>query len=213
MADDESALIVEFVQRAMDSRLSGLRVASPATVLSFNASKQTVSVQPSIKTRAPDGTLSSLPVISNVPVQYPRAGKGGMKFPLSAGDEVMLVFSDRSLDVWKSKGGTVDPQEGRKFNITDAVAYVGGSSPAHADGAFPAADLEISWGAAKVVLKESGAVEIQGTTFSFAGTTDDLVDLISQLAQQCSLITVGGVPTANAAAFALIKSKVDLLKE
>lgn len=209
---DEVSTLVEAIRSAIESRMVETHTAMPATVLSFDATKQTVSVQPSIKSKFTDGTVQALPVISNVPVHFPRAAKGGVRFPLAAGDQVMLVFAERSLDVWKSKGGTVDPLEGRKFNLSDAVAYPGLFSPAAAEGSFPTANMELKWGSAKIILQESGAVEVQGTSFAFTGTGGELVDFMSQLAQLGSEVSNSGGPTANAAQWTALKAQIDALK-
>src|SRR6185295_14810444 len=41
------------------------------------------------------------------------------------GDEVMLVFCDKSIDAWQSEGGEQDPDDARRHHLADAVAYPG----------------------------------------------------------------------------------------
>jgi hypothetical protein len=67
------------------------------------------------------------PVLTNVPIVFPRGGGGFISFPLKKGDPVLLVFSQTSLDAWlESDGKTqLDPQDSRRHHISDAVAHVG----------------------------------------------------------------------------------------
>jgi len=64
----------------------------------------------------------SIAVLNEVPVLMPQGGGYQMKLPITKGDVVLLVFCDRSLDIWKSKGGEVDPIDLRQHHLSDAVA-------------------------------------------------------------------------------------------
>lgn len=201
----EIPVLIEAIKNAIEGALIDLNVCLPATVLSFDKKKQTCSVQPSIKAKFLDGTVVSLPVITDVPVQFPRVKKGGLKFPLAKDDQGMIVVSQRSLDVWKAKGGTVDPQEGRKFNLSDAFFIPGAYSPGKPDGSFPGEDLEVVWGSSKITMKEGGKV-------LFSGGSEELFQILSDLSNACSQIANSSGPTFNAAAFTAIKARVDAMK-
>jgi hypothetical protein len=68
------------------------------------------------------GSGESLPVITDVPVVFPGAGDYSVTFPIAKGDTVLLIFAEGSLDQWLTKGGEVDPQDDRRFSLTDAIA-------------------------------------------------------------------------------------------
>jgi hypothetical protein len=199
-------LLVTALKNAIDSRLLELHTALPAEVVSFDASLNTVNVQPSIKRKFSDGSLVNLPVIQNVPVCFPRGGDGILSFPIRAGDSVLLVFSERSLDVWWAKGGTVDPADARKHNLSDAIAIPGVYPRTRASGRVSASHVRLENGNASMELQANGKFKIGNLS------GEELFDLLSQLAQACSAISNSGGPTFNAATFATLKTKFDALK-
>jgi hypothetical protein len=79
-------------------------------------------------------------VVNEVPVLMPQGGGFQVKVPIAKGDVVLLVFSDRSLDIWKSKGGEVDPVDFRQHDVSDAIAIPCLRDPA---AAAPVAKIEI----------------------------------------------------------------------
>lgn len=121
--------LTEAVTRAIDIRLAALFSSRVAVVQKYDAANQFVDVQPQLKETYEDATgepsVASLPVITNVPVYFPGGGDFMMTMPLQQGDEVLLVFSDRSMDLWKENGGEVDPVALQRHALTDAVAFVG----------------------------------------------------------------------------------------
>lgn len=101
------------MRTAIGNAIADLHVSCPARVESYDATTQKASVKPLLKARVTDETEErvalSRPVITNVPVAFPGGGGFHCTFPLAAGDTVLLVFSDQSLDKWLSAGGEVDP--------------------------------------------------------------------------------------------------------
>src|SRR5579859_2520696 len=106
-----------------------LHVAFPAVVRAFDPVAQSVDVQPALQIPVPNedgtGTLVSMAIIPKVPVVY--LGGGGFKlvYPLVAGDTVLVVVAERSIDRWCSQGGVLDPQQQRSHHLADAVAIPG----------------------------------------------------------------------------------------
>lgn len=130
MRQTRNPTLAALLNRALDTRLGELRVSVPARVERYDATKQLVDVKPLVKDPVSDvdtGDISyvSVPVIVNVPVAFPGAGGFRITFPISLGDTVLLVFSDRSLDKWLDQGGEVSPDDSRVHNLSDAVAYPG----------------------------------------------------------------------------------------
>jgi hypothetical protein len=127
MADQtlETPSLAKVISDAIEGRLADMHTAIPAQVVSYDAGTQRAKVQPTIKRKYANGDLVDLPVINDVPVLWPRAGQAIMHFPLTPADTVLLVFSERSIDRWKTFGGKVDPKDPRKFTLSDAVAIPG----------------------------------------------------------------------------------------
>lgn len=113
------------IREAISARLVDLHTAMPGRVESYDATTQTADIQPQLKrvVRKADGTrvAEDLPVIPSVPVQWPRAGGFFLTMPLTAGDFGMLIFSEYSLDRWRSQGEQVDPADTRRHGLSGAV--------------------------------------------------------------------------------------------
>ena len=124
-----SPTLSEVINAAVAAGGARLRVSMPGRIESFDAAKQLAVVKPLLKNTfdAEDGTptVETIPVIHDVPVQFPGGGGFASTWPVSAGDPCLLVFSDRSLDRWISNGGDVDPQTVGRHELSDAVAILG----------------------------------------------------------------------------------------
>jgi len=168
----------EVIMAAINSRLLDLHVSMPAVVEAYDKATNSVTVKPSLK-RKYEGTSSAvdLPVIVKVPVAFPRGGKTSMTWPLEKGDSVMLVFSERSLDVWKARGGVVDPADPRKFHLTDAWAIPGGYDLAHASPEATSDRLRLQNGTTRIDLFDGGKFR-----FEKVGG-DELLTLMIELVQ------------------------------
>lgn len=120
----------ELWRRVMDARLMDVHTALPCEVRSFDATAQTVDVQPLVKNvlKDPDGTEleESYPLIRAVPVIYPRCGTYILAFPLVAGDVVTVVFNEWSVDQVIEKGNETHPVDLQRHAFSGAVAFPGG---------------------------------------------------------------------------------------
>jgi hypothetical protein len=123
---ESTPTLAQVLKRVIATRLADVHTAMPARVESFDAGKQMVNVKPLVKRNllGDDNTLitDDLPVINNVPVAFPSGGGFVLAFPLAQGDTVLLVFSERSIDQWKTKGGEVDDKNTRNHDLSDAFA-------------------------------------------------------------------------------------------
>lgn len=114
----------ELLDQAIDDILTDVHTCLPAVVVNYYPETQTADVQPALKTKYDDGTISTKPIIPDVPVQFLAAGQFSFTFPLKTGDDVFVFFSERSLERWKAETGIVDPKDSRKFHLSDAAFCV-----------------------------------------------------------------------------------------
>lgn len=121
-----------------DSIFSMLRVSLPGIIESFDPIACTCTVQPALKGQNADelGNMKSapLPLLVDVPVIFPRGGGCTITFPVKAGDECLVVFSDRCIDFWWQSGGVQEPVDPRQHDLSDAFAIVGPQSQANVIG-------------------------------------------------------------------------------
>ena len=108
------------VREYVSKRLAGVRVCMPATIRSYDPATQLAACVPVFA----EGD-TQLPIIHNVPVQWPGGGGYALTFPLLPGDPVLIVFADRSLETWLSVGSVTDPGTARAHSLSDAICLPG----------------------------------------------------------------------------------------
>lgn len=116
------------ISTVVEGWLKDTHTCLPGIVVSFDGATQTAKVQPAIKRIFADVGPVNLPECVDVPVQFPSGGKFVLTFPVAAGDECLLVFSERAIDFWWDKGGVQLPAEYRMHDLSDAFAIVGVTS-------------------------------------------------------------------------------------
>lgn len=119
--------LVQFVGGIIDKTTRSSYYAIPALVVANGSvgGGGYVHVQPSIKLdRDETQQVKSHSVLKFVPLVFPSSSSGGMTFPVGVGDEVLLVFSQRSLDEWKASGvgDIVEKSSDRLLDSQDAFA-------------------------------------------------------------------------------------------
>lgn len=111
--------------------LTDLRVAIPAVVTDFDATKQVVGVEVAIReiVRTPSGPVNTaIAPIYNVPVIYPSAGGFSLTLPIQPGDEGFLIFCDMCIDLWWTRGGIQNQFERRRHDLSDCGFLPGGKN-------------------------------------------------------------------------------------
>lgn len=117
--------LTDAIKQAVTAGINCIHTALPAVVTKYDPTGPKVEVKPQIKRVYTDGTVIPLPVIVSVPVVFPRTARFRFSYPLEEGDGVLLVFSERSLETWLARGQDVEPQDRRKFDLSDAIAIPG----------------------------------------------------------------------------------------
>lgn len=129
---ERSGELVEAILCAQEGHQATMWTALPAVVQSADLGKQTCVCQPTIKmqAQAPDGSSSwvTMPLLVDVPVQFPRGGGYVLTFPLKAGDEGLVVFASRCIDAWWQSGGVQVQAELRMHDLSDGFFLPGFSS-------------------------------------------------------------------------------------
>lgn len=177
--------IIEALQTLARRATQDIRIATPARVTRYDANLQQIDAQPLIKESYQDEQgeriAEALPVICNVPVVFPGAGPFRVTFPISEGDEVLLVFSASSLDVWLSEGGLVDPLHDGRFSLSDAFALPGVRSFKTPLASSPTDRLTLGH-------DEGAQINIDETTIRLGTETGQLVALSNKVDAAISTI-------------------------
>lgn len=121
--------IAQVIASYVEDGLDGVNTCLPGRVEFYNAVTGRATVQPLVKRgyRDEEGERQSerRPAITEVPVVFPGSGGVRIKWPVSRGDTVLLVFASGSLERWLEFGTELDPGDDRKFHLTDAIAIPG----------------------------------------------------------------------------------------
>lgn len=196
-----------------------IRVALPAKVTSFDATKQTISCVPTIRELVNINGVTNfqeIPELRDVPISLPRAGNWAVTLPISIGDECMVVFQDLCLDGWWSRGGIQNWNDLRRHDLSDAIAIFSPWSQPNALSNYNTSSLEVrdlsgntkmtfSQGEVTLIgnLKINGNVDIDGTldsTGTITSQSDVVAGTISGKTHTHSGVTSGssntGVPNA-----------------
>lgn len=142
-------------------------------IQSFDGEKHTAQVQILFKRVLPDLTIKSYPLLVDVPVMTLQGGGGSLQFPITKGDQCLLLFSDRRLDEWFQTGGESAPGSPRLHDMSDAIAIVGVNA---LGGSLPDAPTN------KVVLEYQGSkFEVTATGWNFVGDGGAEIDLAGEI--------------------------------
>ena len=144
-----------------------LRVAIPGIVESFDAVRQTVSVQPALTENIQIGEeavkATALPILTDIPIYFPRAGGYSITLPVKKGDECLLVFADMCIDGWWQSGGVQDQMETRRHDLSDAFALIGFTSQPRVVSGYSSENMQIRTDSQNIICEldnSSGAVNI-----------------------------------------------------
>lgn len=202
--------ITELLNIIISNKIAEMHICMPAKVISYDFATRKASVQPSLNQKYSDDEILVLPVIHNVPVMQPASGGASVNFPVKPDDNVLLIFSERSLEQWLQDGKQSTPDDPRQNNLTDAVAHIGLNPFNVPSAAENNDDLLIAYDGSKIRFKPSGVVEAEASQIDLIA---DNVNITSpDVNIDATNVTVTGKLTAaNLEATSQMKSATALI--
>ena len=193
------------ISQAIESRLADVHTALPAHVESYDKATGMCSVKIDLKRKFRGGQVIEVPIIPNVPVLQLRGAQGNAIFhiPVEKGDTGMVIFSERSLDSWLVKGGTLDPEDSRKFDYTDATFYPG-LYPRNKKISSVSNDLAnnvaVAFGSHGLRVTKNGKIAIKG---ALGGEVLDIMSLMADMLEKSAevIATLLGTGTPQQAEY------------
>ena len=151
----------------------------PARIEKYNEAEQKADIAPLLKKKYKfEDSVVDLPVITNVPVQWPSANAGAsfIHLPLKAGDLGIVVFSERSLDTWLAgEGDSVSPEDPRHHHLSDAV-FIPGVLPFKKALTISNPDNMILKNSDMTIeIDPSGKIKIEGATQELLAVIDSFM--------------------------------------
>lgn len=116
--------LTPLIRNAFHDMLAGMMVCLPGRVTAFDPDTQFAQVECGIQRRV-NGLFETIPVLSNVRVQFSGDGEFYFWHQVGPGTEGLIHFSQRAIDTWLDQGGPVAPHEMRMFSLDDAFFVPG----------------------------------------------------------------------------------------
>lgn len=180
--DDHDATLV-----AIRAALMNVHTTTVGIVKSYNLAQQTVKVQPALKRVTVDGRSMTIPVCPDVPVVFLG---GALTFDINAGDECLLIFSERCIDRWWKSGGVQEPAELRFHDLSDGFAVIGPNSLPNLIAALGSGtELRLRDGSVRVALR-NGQVLLGTST----ATGAELVPMVNGVCLAKGIEPLTGLP-------------------
>lgn len=146
---------------AIRAALLNVNTCLPGVVTSVDVAAGKCDAKPVLRRKFASGEIVDLPVITNVPIAQLRAGKAFVSVPVKVGDYVLLVFSQRSIDLWLTSGGSVDPKDPRSHALSDAIAYPGVYPFSDPPAGALADALVIKNDQSTIIVKPNGEIKVE----------------------------------------------------
>lgn len=204
---------------SVNAMLCNLHTCLPGIVVSYDPATNKATIQPALNKNFTSGEVP-MPILESVPIMFPQ----NIKFPVNEGDYVLLLFVERSIDLWLSVGGQVTPTDPRKFDLSDAIAIPGLVPFSDVTGDYNNQDFIIEYQGSKIIIQQDGSIQINtANKVAIGNQTVELLqkisDTLAAIAAITTTVTVPSVPFGpvpfpidNAASFTTIKGQIDSIK-
>ena len=185
----------ELLNIIIANKIADVNICLPAKIVEYDYTQQRAKVQPSLNQKYNDGEVIELPIVHNVPVMHPSSGGASITFPVNVGDNILLVFSQASLEEWLEDGKQSTPDDPRQNDLTDAIAIIGLNPFNQISPATNNTDLLIKLNDAEVIFKPTGNIHINGTA---SNITIDNINITGAVNIKGDLTVSGNITSATA---------------
>lgn len=163
--------IKDVLDRTKDEVYYNFNCVQVGSIIDYDSSKNTASVQISMKRQLPTEEVVDYPVLQDCPVMFLSGGQSFISLPITTGDTCLILFNDRDIDTWWYSGESNVPPSGRAHSLSDAIVLVGVRNQANAIE-LPSNTVTIEGGNKKITLKNSNQ--------SLKPLLDELFDELTQ---------------------------------
>jgi hypothetical protein len=124
--DHQEALRLAFngLARSLWCAMIGI-VTDTSNFVEHGTVKVEIAIQAMVSDAQGVQTAQTIKPLVDVPVVFIGGGNMVATFPVSVGDEALIVFADRAIDFWFARGGVQRPAETRAHSLSDGIAIVG----------------------------------------------------------------------------------------
>jgi Phage protein Gp138 N-terminal domain len=169
-------------------------------IVSFDGTKKTAKIKILFKRVLANKTLESYPSIVDCPVFTLQGNGGAIQMPIAAGDQCIVLFSDRNIDNWFANGAEAAPANSRAHDISDGIAIVGINALNSSLEAYVSNQLRMFFAGAEINF-DSGIITIKNEITTLMTLISGLIDVLK------ALEVTGPLPLTPAAIAALEAQK------
>jgi hypothetical protein len=207
--------LAELLIQAIRGELLDIHTCLPAKIQKYDPGTQKADVIPLLKKKYKfDAEPTDLPIITNVPVQWPSANDGAafIHLPLKAGDIGWVVFAERSIDTWLAgEGASVSPEDSRHHDLSDAMFMPGGLPFKKALSISSPDNMTLKNNNMTIEIDPSGKIKIEGSSQELLAVIDSFMgNVISANVLIGSGSSAGPWPLDPATIAALTQDQVNL---
>lgn len=149
--------LLDALRRLQRETFKTLNCVKVGQINRFDGTKKTAEVQILFKRVLPGDQVASYPVLVDVPIFTLQGGGVAVQMPITQGDQCLVLFSDRNLDIWFQNGAEAAPLNDRCHDLSDGIALVGLNALNSAMPAYPTDEARIISGVARVGVKKDGS--------------------------------------------------------
>lgn len=173
--------LVKLARSVCRREVSKIHTSIPAQVVSYDATKNTASIQLCVKiirNDDPDSDGSEFPVLEDIPVMFAGSGNVFLTVPVKKDSYGVYEVAEDDINDWLSKGGIVSPTSVDRFNPD--TGFFKPCSPWMFDSSFgeistDRVSVRTRDGLTEISVLENGNVEINvptGKTVAVNGSAD-----------------------------------------
>lgn len=161
--------IKKLVNAIVSKRIAHIHTTIPAQVVSYDATKNTCSIQPCIGVMRTDDTdtgYSDFPQLDDIPVGFPGNGDAFLTCPVKADSYGIYHVAEEDINNWLNSGGVVAPSSVDRFNLDSG--FFEPRAPWMFDSSFgeiatDRCSIRTRDGSAEISVLENGQIEIKTT--------------------------------------------------
>lgn len=188
----------ELLEQAKERAVMDVRVSMPARIVSFDPATKTAQVEILLKMVDDADEAIDYPPLTDCPCVFTRGGGFHVVHPYKAGDNGLVLFSDRCLDGWFESGQAAAPMDYRIHSMSDAY-FIGGAdnmtnvSPIPSNAMFIGKDDN----SAGLQINSDGSVILKGASFTIEPVTNSNGVINTGTVASTQDVTAGGKSMMN----------------
>jgi hypothetical protein len=181
-----------------DNIFASMNCVKIGQIEAFDPADKKAKVRILFKRVLADKSVVSIPALVDVPVVTLQGGGGSIRFPIAKGDQCLVFFADRDIDVWFKTGMENPPATARCHDLSDGIALVGVNALTSSLDDYKTDEVELQFGAAVLGIK--------GGKFRLKNGTTDLLTLLLAFINVIEALQVTGNLALTAASIAALEA-------